>query len=72
MKAKFYMCTCDVDKNGEWGRIYNEELHSLYRSPYIVRVIKPRRLRQAGHIVRMEEVRSAFNILIDKPTRKRN
>ena len=40
------------DENGEWRRLHNEELHSLYRSPNIVRVIKSRRLRWAGHIAR--------------------
>ena len=43
------------DENGEWRRLYNEELQSLYRSPNIVRVIKSRRLRWAGHVLRMEE-----------------
>ena len=43
--------------------LLNEELHSLYRSPNIVRVIKSRRLRYAGLITRMEEGRSAFKIL---------
>ena len=51
------------NENGEWRRPYNEELHSLYRSPNIVRVIKSRRLRWAGHVARMEEGRSAFKIL---------
>ena len=46
----------------------NEEFHRLYRSPNIVRVIKSRRLRLAGHLARMEEDRSAFKILIGKPT----
>ena len=50
------------DGNGEWRRLHNEELHSLYRSPNIVRVIKSRRLRWAGHVARMEEGRSAFKI----------
>ena len=59
------------DENGEWRRLYNEELHSLYRSPNIVRVIKSRRLRWAGHVARMEEGRSAFKILTGKPTGKR-
>ena len=49
----------------------NEQLHSLYHSPNIVRVIKSRRLRWTGHVVRMEEGRSAFKILTGKPTGKR-
>ena len=48
-----------------------EKLHSLYRSPNIVRVIKSRRLRWAGHVARMEEGTSAFKILTGKPTGKR-
>ena len=43
----------------------------MYRSPNIVRVIKSRRLRWAGHVFRMEEGRSAFKILTGKPTGKR-
>ena len=61
---------CFSDKNGEWRRFHNEELHSLYRSPTIVRVIKSRRLRWAGHVAKMEEGRSYFNILTVKPTGK--
>ena len=56
---------------GEWRSLHNEELHSLYHSPNIVRVIKSRRLRWAGHIVRMVEGRSAFNILTCKHIGKR-
>ena len=48
------------------GEGYNEELHSLYRSPNIVRVIKSRRLRWAGHVARMEEDRISFKILTGK------
>ena len=59
------------DDNGEWRRLHNEELHSLYRSPNIVRVIESRRVRWAGHIARMEEGRSAFKMLTGKPTGKR-
>ena len=47
-------------ENGECRRLNNEELYSLYRSPYIVKVIKSRRLRWAGHVARMEEVRSSL------------
>ena len=59
------------DENGECRRLHNEELHSLYRSPNIVRVIKCRRLRWTGHVARMEVGRSAFKILTGKPTGKR-
>ena len=38
---------------GEWGKLHNEELNVLYCSPNIVRVIKSRRMRWAGHIARM-------------------
>ena len=59
------------DENGEWGRLHNEELDSFYRSPNIVRVIKSRRLRWAGHVARMEEGMSALKILAGKPTGKK-
>ena len=59
------------DENGKWRRLHNEELHSLYRSPNIVRVIKSRRLRSAEYVARMEEGRSAFKIITGKPTGKR-
>jgi hypothetical protein len=51
-------------RNGEG--LYNEELHSLYRLPNIVTVIKFRRLRWAVHVARMEEDRTAFKILTGK------
>ena len=58
------------DVNGKWRRLHNKELRSLYCSLNIVRVIKSRRLRWAGHVDRMEES-SAFKILIGTPTGKR-
>ena len=58
------------EENGEWRRLHNEELQSLYRSPNRVRVIKSRRLRWAGHVARIEESRSAFKILTGTPTGK--
>ena len=60
-----------MDENGEWRRLHNEELHSLYRSPNIVRVIKSRRLKWSGYVARMERGRSAFKIFTGKPTEKR-
>ena len=51
--------------------IHFVELHSLYRSPNTVRVIKSRRLRWAGHVARMEEGRNALKILAGTPTGNR-
>jgi hypothetical protein len=59
------------DQNVEWRRLHNEELHSLYRSPNIVRVIKSRRVRWAGHVARMEDGSSSFKFLPGKPAGKR-
>jgi hypothetical protein len=52
---------------GGWRKLHNEELHGLYTSPRIVRVIKARRMRWAGHVARMGEVRGAYNILVGRP-----
>jgi hypothetical protein len=56
---------------GGWRKLHNEELHGLYSSPSIVRMIKARRMRWAGHVVRMGEVRGAYNILIGRPEGRR-
>ena len=52
---------------GEWRRLYNEELNDLYSSPNIVRVIKLRRMRWAGHVARMGEERGVYRVLVGKP-----
>jgi hypothetical protein len=51
---------------GGWRKLHNEELHGLYSSPSTVRVIKARRMRWAGHVERMGEVRGAYNILVGR------
>jgi PAS domain-containing protein len=56
---------------GEWRKLHNEELNDLYCSPNIVRVIKSRRMRWAGHVARMEERRGEYWILVGKPGRPR-
>jgi hypothetical protein len=48
------------EEDGSWRKLHNNELHSLYSSPNIVRVIKPRRMRWAGHVARMGEVFTGF------------
>jgi hypothetical protein len=52
---------------GGCRKLHNEELHGLYSSPSIVRVIKARRMRWAGHVARMGEVRGAHIILVGRP-----
>jgi len=55
---------------GKWRRLHNEELNDLYSSPNIVRVIKSRRMRWAGHVARMGEERGAYRVLVGKPEGK--
>jgi hypothetical protein len=52
---------------GGWRRLHNEKLHNLYTSPNIIWVIKSRRVRWAGYVARMGEMRNAYNILVGKP-----
>ena len=56
---------------GEWRRLHNEELNDLYSSPNIVRVIKSRRMRWAGHVARMCGKRGMYRVLVGKPEGKR-
>ena len=56
---------------GEWRRLHNKELYALYSSPNIIRVIKSRRLRWAGHVARMGERRGAYRALVGKPEGRR-
>jgi hypothetical protein len=52
---------------GEWRRLNNKDLYALYFSPNIIRVIKSRRLRWAGHVARMGERRGEYRALVRKP-----
>jgi len=56
---------------GEWRRLHNEELNDLCSSPNIVRVIKSRRMRWAGHVAHMGDERGAYRVLVGKPEGKR-
>ena len=56
---------------GEWRILHNEELNDLYCSPNIVRVIKSRRMRWAGHVARVGEERGVYMVLVGKPEGKR-
>jgi hypothetical protein len=55
----------------EWRRLHNKELNDLYSSSNIIRVIKPRRMRWAGHRARMREKRGAYRILMGRPEGRR-
>jgi len=55
---------------GEWRRLHNVELNDMYFSPNIVRVIKSRRMRWAGHVARMVEKRWVYRVLVGRPRRR--
>jgi hypothetical protein len=55
---------------GEWRKLDGGELHNLYSSPDIIRQIKSRRLRWAGHVARMGEGRNVYRVLVGKPEGK--
>ena len=55
---------------GDWRKLHNEELNDLYSSPNIFRVIKSRKMRWAGHVVRLGENRSVHRVLVKKPEGK--
>jgi hypothetical protein len=52
---------------GEWRKLHSEELHILYSSPNIIRQIKSRRMRLAGHVARMREEIKLYKVLVRKP-----
>ncbi|KAJ4426584.1 hypothetical protein ANN_26382 [Periplaneta americana] len=56
---------------GEWRKLHNAELHALYSSLDIIRKIKSRRFRRAGHVARMGESRNAYRLLVGRPEGKR-
>jgi hypothetical protein len=55
---------------GDWRRLHNKELYTLYSSD-IIRVIKSRRLKWAGHVARMGKRRGAYRVLVGKPEGRR-
>jgi hypothetical protein len=59
------------EATGEWRKLHNEELHNLYSSPDIIRQVKSRRMRWAGHVPRMGEERKVYTVLVGKPEGKR-
>jgi hypothetical protein len=58
------------EMTGEWIKLHNEELRDLCSSPSIFRIIKSRRMRWAGHVVRIREKRNEYRLLVGKPEGK--
>jgi hypothetical protein len=56
---------------GEWRKLHNEELHNLYSSPDIIRQVKSRRMRWAGHVARMGEERKLSKVMVGNPEVRR-
>jgi hypothetical protein len=59
------------EEDGSWRKLHNDELHSLYSSPNIVRMIKSRRMRWAGHVARMGERSAVYRVSVGRPEGKR-
>jgi hypothetical protein len=76
MRAKFrqhffFLISSRDEVTGEWRKLHNEELNDLYSLPNIVRMVKSRRMRWAGHVARMGEGRGVNGVLMGKPEGKR-
>jgi hypothetical protein len=56
---------------GNWRKLHNEKLHNLHSSPSIIRMVKSRKMRWAGHVARMGERKNAYRILVGEPERRR-
>jgi hypothetical protein len=55
------------EEDGSWRKLHNDELHSLYFSPNIIRVIKSRRMRWAGYVARLVQGRGVYRVLVGRP-----
>jgi hypothetical protein len=64
------LCKWCFNWTSGWRKLHDEELHNFYSSPSIIRMIKSRNMRWAGHIARMRDKRNAYRILVGKPERK--
>jgi hypothetical protein len=59
------------EETGGWRKLHNEDLHNLYSSSSVIRMIESKRMRWAGHIARTREKRNACRILVRKPEGRR-
>jgi hypothetical protein len=67
---KIFVLKRDEVKGG-WRKLHNKGLHNLYSSPSVIRIIRSRRVRWAGHVARMGEKRNVHRLLVEKPEGKR-
>jgi hypothetical protein len=58
------------EATGGWRKLHNEELHNLYSSIGIIRMVKSRRIRWAGHVARIGKKRNVYRILVGKPEQR--
>jgi hypothetical protein len=71
IKVKLALRLTERDEvTGEWRKLHNEEIHDLYSSPSMIRIIKSWRMRWAGHVARMGEKRNGYRLLVGKPEGK--
>jgi hypothetical protein len=49
---------------GGWRKLHNEELHNLYSSPSIIKMIKSKKMKLAGHVARMGKKKNAYSVLV--------
>jgi hypothetical protein len=61
----------EMDEDGSWRKLHNDEIRSLHSSPNIVRVIKSKRMRWTGHVAHMGEGRGVYRVLVRRPESKR-
>jgi hypothetical protein len=59
------------EEDGSWRKVHNDELHSLYFSPNIVKAIESRRMSLAGHVACTGEGRGVYRVLVGRPEGKR-
>jgi hypothetical protein len=60
------------EEDGSWRKLHNDELHSLYSTPNIVRVIKSRKMRRVEHVARKREGRGVYRVLVGRPELRDN
>jgi hypothetical protein len=60
----------DYEVMGRWRKLHNEELHELYPSPGIIRIIKSKKMMCTWHVARMGEKRNVCRLLVEKPERE--